>query len=347
MNDMPAATETTEPEIGRSKLRRPLMLGGIVVALLIGAYIYFTGGRYVETDNAQLQTGKVMIAANVSGRVITVEVQENQLVKAGQVLFRIDPNTFEASVSSAEASLAGAISDVSSTQADLAASQSEVSKAQSELAFAQGEVARQQSLLKDGISSQAQVDQAILAVRRAQASIATAQAKAAAIAARVPGGSTTAQPNSRRAAAALQQARIALNDTVVRAPQDGVVTKVNQLQVGTYVSAGKPLFVLSGTKFWVEANFKENQLRYMRVGQPATIKVDAFPDPLLKGRIASFSPGTGNTFSVLPAENATGNWVKVTQRLPVIIALDSLPKDTPLHAGLSVNVTVDTGHKRY
>jgi len=134
---------------------------------------------------------------------------------------------------------------------------------------------------------------------------------------------------------------------VVRAPQDGIVTKVNQLQVGDYVQASKPVFTLAGTHLWIEANFKENQLDRMRVGQPATYKIDAFPDLKLHGRLVSFSPGTGNTFSLLPPENATGNWVKVVQRLPVEFSIDNPPAGVPLHAGLSVDVTVDTGYQRH
>lgn len=335
-----------EPEVSRSRLRRPLMLVGIVIAAVIGLWFYLSGGRYVETDNAQLQSGKVMVASNVSGKVVAMEVKENQFVHAGDVLFRIDASDFQAGVASAEAQLSGAIAEVGTTRADYQQALSEVSRMQAQLAFARSQAARQQSLLKEGISSQSQVDQAVLAVRTASDGIASAQAHAAAIAAKMPAGSATAQPASRRAAAAVQTARIALDNTVVRAAQDGIVTKVNQVQVGSYVTAGKPLFVLTSTRFWVEANFKENQLRYMRLGQPVTIHIDAFPDEELTGRIASFSPGTGNSFSVLPAENATGNWVKVTQRLPVEIAVDRLPKDLPLHAGLSVEVTVDTGHQR-
>lgn len=331
----------------RSRLRRPLMLGGIIVAIGIGLWFWLAGGRYVETDNAQLQAGKVMIAANVSGRVIAVEVKENQRVKAGDVLFRLDAANFATSVDAAQAQLSGAIADAQSLRADFRQNQSEVSRAEAQLSYARSEAGRQRSLLKEGISSQAQVDSADLAVRTAQDSIAAARAKAASVAARLPGGSPDALPSARRAAAALTQARIALDDTVVRAPQDGVVTKVNQLQVGSYVTAGKPLFILTAQKFWVEANFKESQLRYMRLGQPAKIRIDAFPDVELTGRVESFSPGTGNSFSVLPAENATGNWVKVTQRLPVEIAIDKLPPDLPLHAGLSIGVTVDTGHERH
>ena len=338
--------ENTDADNGKSRVRRPLMIGGLVVAIAVGLWFYLTGGRYVETDNAQMQTGKVMVAANVSGKVTAVEVQENQFVHKGDVLFRIDGAGFQANMSEAQASLTGAIADIGSVRADLASSEAEVARAQAQLAFAQGEASRQRALAKDGISSQQQVDQADLGVRNAQASIAASKAKAASIASKLPGGASLAQPAPRRAAAMVERAQIALNDTVVRAAQDGVVTKVSQLQVGSYVTGGKPLFVLAGTHYWVEANFKENQLRYMRLGQPVSVKIDAFPDFDIKGHVESFSPGTGNSFSVLPAENATGNWVKVTQRLPVIVSLESLPKDVPLHAGLSVVVTVDTGHRR-
>ena len=132
-----------------------------------------------------------------------------------------------------------------------------------------------------------------------------------------------------------------------RAIAHGIVAKVDQLQVGDYVTAGRPVFTQANPRIWVEANFKENQLQYMRLGQPATIKIDAFPDLKLTAHLTSFSPGTGNAFSVLPAENATGNWVKVVQRLPVELTIDKLPASIPLHAGLSVEVTVDTGHQRH
>ncbi len=338
--------EIDDADTGKSKLRRPLMIGGLLIAVAVGVWFYLSGGRYVETDNAQMQTGKVMIAANVSGKVIAVEVQENQFVRKGDVLFRIDGAGFQANMDEAQAGLAGAIADIGSVRADMAASQAEIVRAEAQLAFARADASRQRALAKDGISSQQQVDVADLSVRNAQASIAASRAKAASIASKLPAGASLAQPAPRRASAMIERAQLALNDTVVRAPQDGVVTKVSQLQVGSYVTSGKPLFVLTGTHYWVEANFKENQLRYMRLGQPVSVKIDAFPDFDIKGHVESFSPGTGNSFSVLPAENATGNWVKVTQRLPVIVSVDNLPKDVPLHAGLSVVATVDTGHQR-
>jgi membrane fusion protein (multidrug efflux system) len=356
MADMPdhieqdSAEEAEGAAARKAQLRKPLLLLAPVAVIIGILYFYLTGGRYVSTDNAALQTGQVMVSANVSGKVIAVEVQENQRVKVGQVLFRINPDTYLTVVAEAEAQFAAARADIGATRADYRENQSDLRAAQAKLVFAQREAARQKSLFAEGISSQAQYDQAVLAVSTAQDEIGAAKAKAESTSARLSGdvdAFADTQPAVRKAKAAYDRARIALNDTIVRAPQDGIVTRVNQLQVGSYVSASRPLFVMSGTRFWVQANFKESQLRYMRVGQPVTIEVDAFPDLKLTGRIASFGPGTGNSFALLPAENATGNWVKVVQRLPVEVHLDKVPTDLPLHAGLSVDVTVDTGRKRH
>lgn len=332
-----------------SRLRRPLMLAAPIVVVIGALYFYFTGGRYESTENAQLQAGMVAVSASVSGKVRTIEVSENQFVRKGQVLFTIGPESFEAAVAEAEAHLADARTDIGALKADYEKSLSEVRAAEARLAFAQGEAERQRSLLAEGISSRSQYEAAVTEMRTARDAIAAARANSESLRASLSGNENApvdAQPDVRRAAARLESARISLKDTVVRAPQDGVVTKVHQLQVGNYVTAGRPVFMLTATKFWVVANFKENQLRYMRVGQPATIEIDAFPDHKLKGHVASFSPGTGNSFSILPAENATGNWVKVVQRLPVEIAIDEAPEGLALATGLSAEVEVDTGHRR-
>ena len=341
-----AATLSSDEVPQNSRLRLPLLLAAPVVLVLGGTYVWFTGGRYESTDNAEMQTGLVGIAADVSGKVVEVDVTENQVVKQGDVLFRIDPATARAAADSAEAELASATAGGGSARADYQQALSEASAAQARLSFASGEAARQKQLVDQGISSKSQYDQAVTAVQTARDALAAAQAKAESKKAELAGslsGPVDNLPAVRRAAAALESARIALANTVVRAPRDGVVTKVNQLQLGSYVTASRPVFMLAGTKFWVEANFKENQLEHMRVGQSATITIDAYPDVKLTGHVASFSPGTGNSFSLLPAENATGNWVKVVQRLPVQIAVDSVPAGLPLHAGLSSVVEVDTG----
>jgi len=343
------ATET-EAFKRRRTLRGPLMIAGPVLVIVVAGWFYLTGGRYESTDNASVQTGMVAISPSVAGTVVAVEVRENQRVHKGDVLFRIKSSTFEADVAEAEAELADARTDIGSRQADYREAMSQVSVARARYDYATSEAARQKSLLAEGISSRAQYDQAVTEARTARDSIAAAQAKADSLRAGLAGsvdGSSDNQPAVRKAASKLAQARIGLNDAVVRAPQDGVVTRVNQLQVGNYVTPGRPVFMLTGLRFWVQANFKEDQLRYMRVGQPVRIEIDAFPDHDLKGRVESFSPGTGSSFSVLPAENATGNWVKVVQRLPVQIAIDNPPTDLPISAGLSANVEVDTGHERH
>ena len=334
----------------KRRLRLPLLIAAPVIVLIGALAFYLHGGRYESTDNAYVQSGLVSITPNVGGNVIAIEVHENQVVRAGQVLFRIDPGRYETAMRSADAQLADAQSHVAASQADYAAALARVQSANAQLDYARREAARQKDLLSQGISSQDQYDQAVLAVETARQAISAAAGEAesikAALAGRVDAPIST-QPGVRRANAAVDDARLNLGYTVVRAPQDGIVTKVNQLQVGDYVTAGKPVFTLVGKHMWVEANFKENQLRYMRLGQKAEIIIDAYPDHVLKAHVASFSPGTGNAFALLPAENATGNWVKVVQRLPVELELEAVPADLPLHAGLSADVTVDTGHVRH
>lgn len=340
-----------EKEIeSKSGLRLRLLLAGFVVLIVGGLFVYFHGGRYEATDNAQLEAGLIGVAANVSGPVIAIEVHENQTVKAGQVLFRIDPRPFQAAVDEAQAKLADARSSIGSQRATYRQNVADVGAAQARLDYAVAEAARQKQLLAEGISSRNQYDQAVLAVQTARQGIATGQQKAESVRAALTGnvdGPVDSKPEVQAAIAVLDRAKLNLSYTVVRAAQDGIVTRVNQLQVGSYVSAAKPVFTMMGQRLWVEANFKENQLRYMRVGQPATVEIDAFSGRKLKAHVASFSPGTGNSFALLPAENATGNWVKVVQRLPIQVELDEIPTDIPLHAGLSAEVTVDTGHVRH
>jgi membrane fusion protein (multidrug efflux system) len=346
----PTVSTVNDAPPRRRALRTTLLVLGPVVAVIAALFFYLHGGRYEETDNAYFQSGLVAVSANVSGPVVSVEVHDNQQVKAGQVLFRIDPAPYQAAVDEAAAALATANTQVAALRANFAQGQADVQSARDKLAYATREAARQKELLAEGISSQAQYDLAVLARQNAAQAIQSNQQQAQSVAASLSGhvaAPSASQPAVKRAQAALERAQLNLGYTVVRAAQDGIVTKVNQLQVGSYVTAAKPVFTLAGVRIWVEANFKENQLSYMRVGQPAEFSVDAFPDLKLTGHLTSFSPGTGNSFALLPAENATGNWVKVVQRLPVELSIDNLPKDIPLHAGLSVNVTVDTGHVRH
>ena len=329
--------------------RRPLLLLAPLIVVGGALLFYLHGGRYESTDNAALQSALVSVSPNVEGRVIAVEVNNNEAVRRGDILFRLDPAPFQAAVDEAEAELATARAEVGALRANYSAGESEFAAARERVNFADREAARQKDLLAAGISSQAQYDQALLAARTARQAAKTTEQQNRSIQETLSGrvdAPAALQPAVRRAQAALDRAKLALSYTVVRASQDGIVAKADQLQVGDWVEAARPVFSIAGRRLWVEANFKENQLRYMRVGQPAKIRIDAFPDLDLRAHVASFSPGTGNSFAVLPAENATGNWVKVVQRLPVELSLDAIPANVPLHAGLSVEATVDTGHTR-
>jgi membrane fusion protein (multidrug efflux system) len=334
---------------GRSRLRRlrlPLMIGGVVVVLAIALFVWFTGGRYEETDDAYVRVAGVDISTNVNGRVIEVDVHENQRVKAGDVLFRLDPQPFAIAAEQANAQLANAALKIQSTQADYAAKQVELKTAQTTYGFRETDRKREKGLLAAGAVSQAEYDQAALTAVAARQQIAQVQQQLAALAAQLGSGSGVAgHPEIRQAKAELDRAR--LNETygVIRAPQSGTVTKVEQLQVGDYVTAATPVFHLIADRVWVEADFKENQLKHMRPGQTATIKVDAYPGHKLQARVESISPGTDQTFSLLPAENSSGNWVKVVQRLPVRLVFDR-PPPIVLQGGISAKVSVDTGFSR-
>jgi membrane fusion protein (multidrug efflux system) len=222
--------------------------------------------------------------------------------------------------------------------------------AQDTLAYQEKEYERQRRLLTTGIASQAQFDQALRALDNARQQVASAQQQAASALALLDGNpdiDPNRHPSVLQAQAELDRANLNLSYTSIFAPDDGIVTKVERLQVGDYVSAASPVFVLiSSRDVWIEANFKENQLTDMRTGQPATVNIDTYPDRTFRAQVASIAPGTGSQFSALPPENATGNWVKVVQRLPVRLELEQAFPTLALHSGLSATVEVDTGRHR-
>jgi membrane fusion protein (multidrug efflux system) len=335
--------------LGR-RLRLPLLIGAPVIVVLACLFLYLTGGRYQSTDDAFIQSARVDVSANVAGRVIALPIHENQRVKQGDVLFRLDPAPIDTAVAQAAAELASARQNITGASATYQQRTVELAAAQTTLAYQEKELVRQKALTASGVSSQAQLDAQVQAVAVAKANVAgaeQAQANALATLAGNPNGAPGDNPAVRQAQANLDRAKLNQAYTVVRAPQDGTVTKVEQLQVGDYINAAQPVFSLVAPRVWVEANFKEDQLTYMRPGQGATFKIDAYPGVVFHGRVESLSPGTGSSFALLPAENATGNWVKVVQRLPVRISIDNPPADLPLHAGLSVTAKVDTAHHRH
>ena len=333
----------------RQRLRLPLMLAGPIVVALAAGWWYLTSGRFVETDDAYIQAAKTMISPDVSGRVIAVEVKDNQAVKKGQVLFRFDPKTYELKVAQDKADLATARLQVNALKATYRQKLADQKSAEDTLAYQQREYDRQKRLLGSGVASQAQFDQAQNGLQVARQRLASTQHDLGNTIAQLGGNPDIAvddHPAVQRAQAVLGLAEVDLADTVIHAPADGTVTKVEQLQVGDYITAATPVFSMMSHNVWVEANFKETELTHMRTGQEATVDIDTYPGVEFKAKVGSMSPGTGLTFSLLPPENATGNWVKVVQRLPVRLVLEDKDGDHPLHAGMSVTVNVDTKYRR-
>ena len=342
-------TESESREFGArsSALRRwrwPLILGGPILILLVVGYFVITGGHYQSTDNAYVQVAKDPVAPSVGGRVLEVFVKDNQVVKKGQLLFRLDARDYQANEAAASAALAQAEQQIGVLRAAYSQAQANVQAAKDAATFANNEADRQRKLAAAGVSSRQQLDQAINAANQARSQLAAAEQALAQALANLggdPSAPLNTYPSVLRAQAELQRARLNVSYTDVFAPSDGVVTRVEQMPVGTYLNASQTGFWLLSGQPWIEANFKEDQLPHMRVGQPATIEVDAYPQAHLTGRVTSFSPGTGSAFSALPAQNATGNWVKVVQRLPVRIDFDSPPPGMAARAGLSARVKVD------
>jgi membrane fusion protein (multidrug efflux system) len=334
----------------KERLRLPLMLLAPLIVIAGAVYFYVTGGRYQSTDDAYVQAAQMVISSNVAGRVSEIDVHDNERVQKGAVLFRLDDAPFRIAVQEAQARLGSARLEVEALQATYRQRLAEVRGADETLAYQQREYDRQNGLLASGIASQVQVNQLRHALDTARQALSSAREELAAVAANLGGDANTSiedHPNVLQARAALDRALLNLSYTVISAPEDGIVAKVEQLQVGNYINASSPLFALIATQdVWVEANFKESQLTYMRPGQAATVKIDSYPGKIFHARIVSLSPGTGAAFSMLPPENATGNWVKVVQRLPVRLAVPDAPAALPLRAGLSADVTVDTHHAR-
>ncbi|HLY44174.1 MAG TPA: HlyD family secretion protein [Stellaceae bacterium] len=324
------------------------MILGPVVVLIAGTWWYLTSGRYVSTDDAYIQAARTMISSDVAGRVVAVAVQDNQRVAKGQVLFELDPRPFRIAVEQAKAKLAAARLQVAAMEATYNQKLADAKGAEDTQAYQQREYDRQRQLVSSGAASRQAFDQAQNALQVANQKVLSTQSDLANTLAQLggkPNLPVDQHPDVEAAQAALDKAELDLSYATVRAAEPGIVTKVEQLQVGSYVSASTPVFSMISKRVWIEANFKETELTNMHPGQSATVEIDTYPGVVFNAKVQSLSPGTGLTFSLLPPENATGNWVKVVQRLPVRLTLDD-DRSRLLHAGLSVNVEVDTHYQR-
>jgi len=317
----------------------------IVPALLLlgGGYYWLTSGTSVSTDDAQVKQDIVSVSPQVNGQIVQVFVRDGARVKRGQLLFRIDPQPYRVALEQAEAQLATARLQTHVLQTTAAGTGGDITGALANLQIKRNALGRQQALLNKGFTTRADYEDALNEVRTAETDLSDARARAANASAAVAPGE---QPQVAQAQAAVDKARLDLSRTEIRAPMDGVIENAENLQVGQMAVTGIGMMSLVHSRSaWVEANFKEKDVGRMVPGERATVKVDAYPGQKFEAHIQSIGAGTGSEFSLLPAQNANGNWVKVTQRVPVRIVFDGNP-DKPMIAGLSVVATVYFGDSK-
>jgi membrane fusion protein (multidrug efflux system) len=334
----------------RKALRKLLLIVVPAIAVAGGVYFYLQGGRFVGTDNAYVAAQKVIITPEVSGKVVSIAVQEGQAVKVGDPLLKIDPSTYQIAQQAAEAQVAKVRTEFNTLKATLGSVNRQLDLAQQTLTLRQADLSRKTELLNTRSGSRAEVDTAEIAVTAARGQLEQLQQQKATITSQLQGNPDLpleAFPPYREAQAALERARHDLERTVLRAPISGVATQVSSIQMGRFLDSGNAIFsIIAQDHPWVEANPKETDLTWLKPGQPVSITVDAYPSRVWHGHVGSISPGTGAQFAILPPQNASGNWVKVVQRVPIRIEFDGGENTQELRAGMSTNVEIDTGRQR-
>jgi membrane fusion protein (multidrug efflux system) len=327
------------------------MLGLPIMLAVFGAAYYLAEEPYVSTTDAFVRAAKITLNARVAGQAVEIAVRDNQRVRRGQLIFRIDPEPYQIAVDQAEAQLRSARIQINSLKATYRQQQAELESAKDTAAFDEREYYRKKALVTDDYTPREVYDQTETTFKVARQHVTSIEQQIANTVVALdddPNIEIDRHPTVRAAKAQLDRAKLDLSYATVTAPDDGTVARVEDLQVGNFVNAGAAVFSeMSSRDIWIEANFRETGLTHMRPGQEATIAVDAYPDHKFKAHIVSMSPGTGSDFAVLPPENATGNWVKVVQRLPVRLELDELDPQRPLFSGISVTVRVDTGYRAW
>ena len=334
---------------GRLVARAILLVAVPAVVAVVGAYYWVVGGRFIDTDNAYVRADMVAISPEVTGRVTEVMVNTNETVTRGDALFRIDAEPFQIGLAQADAQLNMVRTEIEVLRANYRQKQEEVRLAETDATFYRREYNRQVELAERKVVSSVKVDQARHDLEIALQQVAVRERELGEILAKLGGDPETPSEEFARFLNALSkrdEAARALRNTVVRAPADGIVGRV-ALRPGTFVEPGEPVIsVVESADLWFEANLKESDLTHVRLGQLATVRVDAYPDHEWQAEVVSFSPATGAEFSLLPSQNATGNWVKVVQRVPVRLRIERDADDPPLRVGMSAMVSIDTGYER-
>jgi membrane fusion protein, multidrug efflux system len=344
---VPAASDSVTP---KKSLRRPLMFALLPLVLILGGYFYVTGGAVMSTDNAYVQADMVGLSTDVSGIVTEVLVRDNQKVAKGDVLFKLDDLQFRLALNRAEAQIGNTRNDLVALQASYRNMQTQVGQAKTDVDFNNVNFKRQQQLVANNFTPQATFDASRNTLQGSQQKLASLEQQLAGIAANLNGNPDAPiedHPRYKDALAARNEAARQLAHTLVRAPFAGIVTNVPSLQPGQYLAAAAVAFnIVSTDHVWVQASPKETELTYVKAGQKVTVDVDTYPGERWAGTVDSISPASASSFSLLPAENASGNWVKVVQRIPMRVLVNNAPGKPPLRVGMSVEVNVDTGHAR-
>ena len=330
-------------------LRRTLLIAGPIVAIAIGIWWYLTGGQYISEDDSYVGAADVTITPQVTGQVLRVAVSPNQLVKEGELLFEIDPEPFEISLDQAQAELVQASEKLQGLVLTYQSQQASVAQAKADVTYAQQEFDRVNALGRDSVATRATFDAAQKNLRVAQQAQQAAQASADATLAELGGNidkpiDQHATYLAAKAAVELAQRNVRL--TRILAPFAGTVTQVENIQPGSFLSVGSSAFSLIGSDSWVDANIKETDLTHIKVGDSATIVLDSYPDQTLQATVQSISPASGSIFALLPAQNASGNWVKVVQRMPVRLTVTEPDPNVVMRDGASATVTINTNYHR-
>lgn len=334
----------------RAVLRPLLMLGGIAVVAVGSGFWWLTGGRYVDIDDAYVRAAKESLSTDVSGIVLNVPVHDGERVKQGQVLLRLDPTPFKIALAEAKANLGGEVSDLNAEKLDYRRMLRDVDVKAAQVQADQANFDRYSHLVKSGGVTRAEYDNAKFQLAADQQAAAALKVQAEVQLAKLGGNpdvNVREMSGYLAAKAKVDEAQYRLDHSVIYAPFGGIVTEVDTVQPGMYLAASTAAFgIVSTHDVWVEANPKETELTYVKPGDPVAITVDTYPNRTWKGKVQSIAPNSGSEFSILPAQNTSGNWVKVVQRIPVRITIDRKPGDPELRAGMSVEADIDTGHQR-